>query len=835
MAKEDVWVHSSCDMCMGHCGILVDRVDGVVVKIEGDPNCPSNWGTICSKGTAGIMHLYDPNRLKTPLRRTNPEKGIGVDPKWVPISWEEALDILGEKLSKVRKEDPRKLVISTFDQRAYADIVYPWAVTFGTPNVHWIGYFCGQYLHAPMYLTSGAWQCDFDPDYCNYLILLGNQTGHGAGFNPNITIQLTAAARRRGLKVVAVDPVCQSAGSKGEWVPIRPGTDAAFVLALINVLLNELGIYDTKFIKKYTNGTYLAKPDGYYMRQNGKPLIWDTEENKAKPYDAKIEDCALEGNYLIDGVECKPAFQLLKEHVKKYTPEMAAEITTVPAATIRRLAEEFGREARIGSTITIDGVELPYRPVAVNINRGAGAHRHGVAACLATQILNMVVGAFYSVGSVRGNNLIGPSWSWAPGEFEGMVTPPRGIGGGRGTDYYHFELRPPDSLGLEPLFPISSNRAPLYLACSLDPEKYKLPYKPEILITCRRNLMLSGVNHDITAEVLKKYKFIVWFGTCLDEVAEFADLALPETTHLEKLEILPNLPGWGVSQASGYFYWGIRQPVVPPQFEARNWHEVLLDIAERLGFLREFYELFNRHHLKEPYILDPTQKYTLEEIYDRRLKSLFGEEKGLEWFKRNGYYNVKRPVDEQYPLPWLKVRFPLYYENIKLAGEKVRELTQKMGLDWWDTSDYEALPDYKPCHEHEARDFDLYAVNFRLPTHYDSWSAENPWLCELAELNPYAQKIQINTKTAQQKGIKDNDEIWVESVAGRVKGKAKVTECIHPEVVGISGHFGAWAKGKPVARGKGTNVGHLLPYGPEHIDPISSGVDACVKVKVCKA
>jgi len=127
-----------------------------------------------------------------------------------------------------------------------------------------------------------------------------------------------------------------------------PGTDAALMLAMINVLLNQLGIYDAGFIKRHTNGPYLVRKDGYYLRTDGKPLVWDAGEGKAKPYDAEVQDYALEGDFQVDGTECRPAFQLLREHVTMYTPEMAAEITTIPAATIRRLAEEFGREARIG-------------------------------------------------------------------------------------------------------------------------------------------------------------------------------------------------------------------------------------------------------------------------------------------------------------------------------------------------------------------------------------------------------------------------------------------------------------------------------------------------------
>ncbi len=836
MQKEDIWIHSVCDVCMGECGILIHRVDGVVVDIKGDPDCPNSLGKMCSKAGAAIMHLYDPNRVRTPLKRTNPEKGLGIDPGWEPISWDEALDILEEKLSKVRKEDPRKLVFTTFDMGSGA-IVNDWSKAFGTTNTHWSGYYCGQYLHSSMFLTNGSFHCDFDADHIKYLMLVGNQAGFGAGLNPNITAQKVAAARKkRGLKVVVVDPICTPAASKDEWVPIRPGTDAALMLAMINVLLNQLGIYDGEFIKSHTNGPYLVKPDGYYLRRGGKPLVWDAGEGKAKCYDAEVRDYAIEGSYIVDGSECRPAFELLREHVKRYTPEMAAEVTTIPAATICRLAEEFGRAASIGSTMVVDGVELPYRPVAANIYRGAGAHKHGVGAALAVQLLNLIVGAFYVPGGHRGMNLVGPAWEWAPGEYDGLITPPVKEDVGHGADYYTYQVGSPTNVDLKELYPISTNRSPMHLGASLDPEKYRLPYKPEVLISCRRNLFLGGCDYEVTARALKEYRFIAAFCITLDEMSEFADLVLPEAVGLEKLQVMPNSLVWSNTAQTGYFYWGIRQPgVASPLGEARDWaSDVLLDLAERMGFLDVFYENLNqRYELEEPYRLDPSGKYTNEEIGDRRLKAMFGAERGHEWFSGHGYTSVKRKVDELYPLYRLKARFPLYYENILDAGRRVKEVTERLGLLDWDISDYEALPEWKACAAYApAADFDLKACNFRLATHSQSWTAQNPWLAEVAELNTYAQKILINTRTAKGKGIRDRDRISVESAVGKVVGLAKVTECIHPEAVGISSHFGSLCQGKPVAYGKGANFNKLVPYDT---DTVSTGVDGCVRVKVSKA
>ena len=839
--KEDVWIHSVCETCFAFCGILAHRQDGVVVKIEGDPNCPASAGRLCARGQAALIGLYDPSRVKVPLKRTNPVKGIGVDPKWQEITWEEALDLLTQKLKKVREEDPRKLVLATFDHYALGVLIRPaWAVAFGTPNSDWVGYYCGNYLHASMYLTNGSFHSDFDLDHCNYVILLGNQQGFMAGLNANVAARKTADARRRGMRVVVVDPVGTNAAAKAdEWIPIRPGTDGAFILSLINVLLNELGCYDREFLGQRTNAPYLVGEDGSYLKENGsgKPLVWDQRVEAAVPFDKPGTNPALQGSFVVGEKKCQPAFQALKEHVKKYTPEKAAPITTVPAATIRRIAKEFGEAARIGSTISIDGKVLPYRPVAVNIYRGAGAHKHGTHTALAVQILNMIVGSFYVPGGHRGLNLIGPSGRWTPGEtVDGLITPPAAIG--RAAQYYDFEERPPEELGLRELYPISTNRSPLYEINVRDRKQSPLPYSPEVLIVCRRNLMMSNANPELGAKMLQQVPFVVNFSTHLDEVSEMSDLVLPDQHFLERLDLFPNNFTHTMSPHTGHFYWGVRQPAVEkPMGQARRWIDVLFEVADRIGFSGDVYKLLNNSlGLTDPYKLDPKAHYSMEEIYDRWAKSQFGPERGIDWFKKNGYHKVPRSVEEKYPGPFIRPRFPIYYENMLRAKESVSKVAAELAYKL-DTSDYQALPEWKACPAYHdgTPPYDLYVVNFKLPFHSLSFTTQNPWLSDLAEHHPYAYKILINAETAKRKGVQDGDEISVESVAGKVKGQAKVTECIHPEVVGIAGMFGSWAKGKPVAKGKGVHFNSLLPMSLERIDPISTGVDSCIRVKVSRA
>jgi anaerobic selenocysteine-containing dehydrogenase len=98
-------------MCMqADDGTLVHVEDGIITNIVGNPDCPTNRGKICIRSISSIMGLYNPYRVKGPLKRTNPEKGPDIDPGWVEITWEEALNTVAEKFKKIREKTPRLLV-----------------------------------------------------------------------------------------------------------------------------------------------------------------------------------------------------------------------------------------------------------------------------------------------------------------------------------------------------------------------------------------------------------------------------------------------------------------------------------------------------------------------------------------------------------------------------------------------------------------------------------------------------------------------------------------------------------------------------------------------------
>lgn len=835
-ASEDIWIPSVCRVCSNCCGIRVHRKNGVVVKIEGLPESPHNNGRICAKGMAAVMSIYDPARPKTPLIRTNPEKGLGVDPRWREASWDEALEVVVAALSRAMKEDPRKIVIlrGTGEPDWVGSCVGAFAKTVGTPN--WAG--------GPMfathvdacYLINGTMHVEIDLPRCRYLLLFGSQRGGVVNHDAMRSAKEIADGRMSGMKLVVIDPICSPMASKAnEWVPIRPGTDGALALSMIHVLLNELGIFDEKFLQSQTNAPYLVGADGRYVRdeKSGKPMIWDVSAERACPFDEAVVP-AIEGRFEVSGQSCEPAFSRLREHLKSYAPERTAGITTVPADTIRRLAREFGEAASIGGTMVIDGKRMPYRPAcAFCDSRGLSSHQFGMWACMSVHMLNLVVGALDVPGGSLSTNILGPGEKRRVEESdEGLV-----VGPGDVRSYPPRRPQAPQTVNLRELFPLGRAMGTVMMGLSLVRHPYLLPYKPEVLILNNFNPAMSGVDPPTFAEAMDKFQLVVFIGDKLCETAEFADVVLPQLQPAERLDFPMNsMRGW---VNGDHWYFTLRQPVLLREIAAKHPVEIYIELARRLGVREKFIGRFNSGlGLKEAYRLDAAQTYSVEEIVDRHIKSTLGADHSLAKIRDQGFLAFPRTPTERFPRAATRLpRVPIYLEFLIETGRELDKMAAEAGLAI-DTRGYQPLACWYPCsaQEQAATEYDLIAVNYKLPFHSATVTQDNPWLAELSEHHPFAYRLLINKETAAKKGIADGDKILVETAGGAsVQGVAKLSECVHPEVIGIASSFGHWARARTTARHRGVHFNSLVPYGLSQIDSMAGLMDACVKVKVSKA
>jgi thiosulfate reductase / polysulfide reductase chain A len=277
----DGYVPTMCEMCVWRCGVLAKVEEGRVVKLEGNPLHPHSKGHLCARGQSGLMNTYDPDRVLTPLIRAG-KRGEG---KFRQASWDEALDLVADNMLKIKqKYGPEAMVFSSthnLSQTQFENLLYG----FGSPNYGTQRSLCFNAMITAFILTYGIEEPARNYDNVEYILMVGRNMMEA--ISTSETSELSNALSR-GAKLVYLDPRFTKTASKAtEWIPIRPGTDTAFLLAMINVIVsNELA--DCDFVKQYVVGC--------------------------------------------DGIQ---------DAMSSYTPQWAEQVTGVPAATIERIAREY--------------------------------------------------------------------------------------------------------------------------------------------------------------------------------------------------------------------------------------------------------------------------------------------------------------------------------------------------------------------------------------------------------------------------------------------------------------------------------------------------------------
>lgn len=290
--ESEKTVNTFCGVCSGGCAMKGYVKDGRLIHLAGNPDDlasgnpldPADGGRICVKAHSAIRTLYDPDRLKYPMKRTNPEKGIGIDPGFVQISWDEAIETVAQRFNDlIGKYGPETLMFIVRGN----DYTNRLGKVIGTPNLisHNSTCYVTQEAVWEAMVTGKGRPWTYDMENCRYILSMG---WDGLGKAKNMQMRTTAKALAAGARLVVLDPYHSVTASKAhEWLPIKPGTDLAFCLAMIHVIVRE-ELYDKEFVEAYTSG-----------------------------------------------------FEYLEEFSRNYTPQWASEITGIPAETITRIAREF--------------------------------------------------------------------------------------------------------------------------------------------------------------------------------------------------------------------------------------------------------------------------------------------------------------------------------------------------------------------------------------------------------------------------------------------------------------------------------------------------------------
>ena len=495
-------------------------------------------------------------------------------------AWDQAFKIMHERLAKLRAEDPKKFALFTGRDQMQA-LTGMFARQFGTPNYAAHGGFCSVNMAAGLIYTIGGSFWEFggpDLDRAKLFVMIGTAEDH----HSNPLKMAIAKFKRRGGRFISINPVRTGYSAiADEWVPIKPGTDGALLLAITHEIINQ-GLYDRDFLVDYTNSAELVDLDpasndyGMFIRTD-KPveegcfdaqnkLWWDRKTNG--PVDVRCEGCDpyLLGSYEIDGRPVKTAFQMLKERVAEYTPEWAAGITGIPVETIKRLAHEMGVTARDQK------IELPIQwtdvwgrehdsvignPVAFHSMRGLAAHSNGFQTIRALGVLMTLLGTIDRPGGFRHKAPF-------PRPIPPCPKPPKGPEG----------VQPNTPLDGMPLgWPADPND--LFVDDQGNPVRidkafsweYPLsvhglmhnvitnawrgdPYKIDTLLLFMANMAWnSSMNTERVREMLVdkdengdyKIPFIIVCDAFQSETVAFADLVLPDTTYLERHDALSML------------------------------------------------------------------------------------------------------------------------------------------------------------------------------------------------------------------------------------------------------------------------------------------------------
>ncbi len=762
---EEVLVPSICQQCPGGCGLLVRTLDGQVAGISGNPLHPINRGALCPKAFGGLQLLYDPNRLKGPMARDG-ERG-----RFRPIGWDEALRMLTTRLADLRAKGLSHTVAILGGQyRGYRDTLWRrFAEAYGSPNYSRVRCLPPEKPALAHQLMQGVRApLGYDLGEAQFVLSFGVGLLE-AWLGPVHASQAFARLRRSGERprgrFVHVDPRRSPTAVKADrWVPIVPGTDGILALGIANAMIRE-GLYDQGFVDNHAFG-FEDWTDGAGRRLTGfKNLV-----------------------------------------LKEYGLLTVSQATGVPVKTVLQIARDLG---------TI-------KPALVLGERGPAYGPDDLHTRMAIHSLNALVG---NVG-VRGGLLIQgelPLAPLPPVQQDELAkrggAHPRLDGAGQGE--YLLASDVPQALPERILKGQSSPINALFLFAT--------------------NPLANHPAKEVFAEAMRRIPFVVSFSPFLDESSSMADLILPDHTYLERWQ------DDQVTHLAGFTCFSLARPAATPLHQTRNTADVVLQIARALGgsvresFPWEKYDdlLYEGarglYDAGRGYVVSAHAEESLRKILERQgywtseFESYddFWEALG----KRGAWWDpTGLPVSRKALLSTPSGKFEFYATGLKrLVDEAVKREGKGdvfvRALGGRDRGDLLYLPAVAIPPAREAGGFPLRLNTYRLMSRPTGGGRNQPWLLEQPAVHVRASWegwVEIHPKTAAALGVKDGDQVLVESAKGRIRLKAKLYAGTLPDVVHI-----------PLFGGEGPNPNDLIA---NEADPFRGfGLLNTTKVRVRKA
>ncbi|MGR3416398.1 molybdopterin oxidoreductase family protein [Paracoccus sp. (in: a-proteobacteria)] len=846
---------TTCYMCACRCGINVHMKDGRVAYIEGNRDHPVNKGVLCAKGSAGIMQVNAPSRLRAPLRRVGP-RGSG---RFQEISWDEALGLAKDWLTPIRKNDPSKLAFFTGRDQSQSFTSF-WAQAFGTPNYAAHGGFCSVNMAAAGIYTMGGAFWEFgqpDWDRAKLFMLFGVAEDHDS--NP-IKMGI-GKLKARGARIIGVNPIRSGYNAVAdEWLGITPGTDGLLILALVHCLMTA-GRIDLDYLARYTDAPLLVdEQTGLFLRdQDGRALVIDRATGGLTAFDGRGVRPDLNAAH----PGHRTVLQLMAERYlqPEYAPEAVADRCGIPAARIRAVADEIARVA-FDEAIVLDRPWTDFRgerhdtmtgrPVAFHAMRGISAHSNGFQTCRALHMLQILLGSVEVPGGFRFKPPY-PKPATAHPKPHCKVTPDTPLDG----PHLGFVHGPEDLALKEDGSPARIDKAFTWenpmsahglMHMVISNAHAGDPYRIDTLFMYMANMSWNSSMN--TGGVMKMLTDtdengdyviprIIYSDAYASEMVAYADLILPDTTYLERHDCI-SLLDRPICEA-GAAADAIRWPVVEPDRDVRGFQTVLIQLANLMklpGFVHEDGRPKWRDYAD--YIVNHERKPGIGPLAGFRGD---GREVGrgapnpdqLKRYVDNGGFFVShipegadfyKPWNMDYqdwavgmglydaPQPYL---FSLYVEPLRKfqrAAEGHGERQPPDHLRDRLRRVMEPLPIWYPPFEDDHADpaeYPIHALTQRPMAMYHSWGGQNAWLRQIHGRNP----MYLPRGVWESHGFADGDWARLSSVHGSITVPVALHAGLNGSTIwtwnAIGKRKGAWALDEDAPEAtKGFLLNHLI-------------------------
>ncbi|MBL8485678.1 MAG: molybdopterin-dependent oxidoreductase [Rhodocyclaceae bacterium] len=771
------WVASTCQGCTQWCAVQIFVQNGRAVRVRGNPLSRTNHGYVCPRGHMIPQQVYDPDRVKMPMKRTNPAKGRGVDPKFVPISWDEALDIVAEKMVELRKAgEPQKL---TYMRGRYSststDLLYgTLPKVFGTPNYFSHSALCAEAEKMGPGLTQGFFGYrDYDLEHTNCLVLWGTDPLASNRMVPN-TIHRFHEIVARGT-VIAVDPRLSNVAAKAqEWLPINPGTDGALASAIAHVLLTE-GLWNREFVGDFKDGRNLFIAG------------------------ATVDEAAFAEK------ETHGLVKWWNLALKDKTPAWAEQETLIPAEQTLRVARAMGKAAP---------------RVAVWMGPGAAMMPRGTYAAMAVHALNGLLGSIDAEGGVW-QTPSSPPLAKFPSADKYVDDLAKSSGKGRKLDGRGAKDMPA-MMNAKPGSGVVTNNVANGML--------KDPGAVKVFISSWSNFNFSATDPVRWDKAMAQVPFFVHMVTNASEMTQFADIVLPATFN--------SAEGWSIvgNMGNGHAYASIQQGAVKRLWDVKQEEtEVMWLLAEKLK-AKGFPNLFDYYatEFKDPETgKSPASALEFAEIAAKMTSAplwmpkepLKGDAPVNGWadFKAKGMFSgPKYPLKKNWGGKFATAtkKFEFYSETLKKGLEEHAKKHETTTDEILKASGYLAqgelayVPHYEAPKRHgSVQEFPFTFIDYKSRLNREGRSANLPWYQEFKKVDPgdvsWKDVLKMHPTDGARLGLKSGDMVKVTSPVGAITVELKLWEGVRPGTVTKCFGQGHWAYGRVAAQ----DYAKALPRG----------------------